>query len=804
MIVLTPNQVSATRNSNGLNTFCRKEFRVGSLTAIAPAEMVLIDDELKDLPNLYDGLPRLDKIVYLMSLLDAGQWKTACSTGIGLADLRQDQRVVYKSILPSTFTYDNYVWGDRGGLVHLSTDQPQTITLPPDEEARVRLRFYKTVSLGVRLRDGGSTAVSAQPADWQKPGGPAPLRKDIALEDRTTLFGIQIRKVVDNRLKPSNLDYKLKSLNKPLTLAREMTIDEICRLASEASGMKLMADVRIRGLTVETVGQSVRTGDVLQALALCITGAYRRVGDIMLLTSDLEGIGEKLLRLAFWKWDIEVGNLQRKREWRQAIRANGGAQNIAFKADAIPLNDAMTRFLESARNSARGTTMPASELPQQWQQVLDKGQSRLSREGTDIRTDIVEPTESVSWNFVLPDGRNLLSEGSAIGALNGMLPANSAKATPPAARPRRPILLRSGSGTALVCKTDDPSVAAHLPALAQAHGFEEIWVQTWNPKCLVNMINSAKGDSISVRLVVKPWELPPGTASADPDVTLLGNTARQVAKLQEQTQYWQNAHSMLGWSSVEVGDSIGPTDPFRLSVWRRLVNLTKTPGLTGTVLVQTEPPGYEPTVSEDMYAPKEFMSAGDFGYTRALRSQFLAANSVDPVDLVGNSIHIERLDLSLPMFGDPNRMSARTTEPEQEPQGYEGKWMALRSYGNRSSVTEFAKQIDGTIFIQPRSPIQDYPQVRGYSVRSWQPGAALPTFALSSRGEELEATDTAYWVWPLGFHIDPAAASRVDQSLRRHIQQNPNSKLAVDLSSVPAAELAGNLDSWFYRGPIHK
>jgi len=799
LIVLTPNEVTAKTGSGGLIAFGRKEFRVGSLTAIAPSEMVLIDDELKELPNLYEGLPRLDKIVYLMSLLDAGQWKTACSVGIGLTDLRQDQRAVYKSILPSTFSYENYVWGDRGGLVHPPGDQPQTVTLTSDEEAGVRLCFSKHVGLGVRTTDGARTNVAPQPADWQKPGGPALLRKDVAMEDRTTLFGVQIRKVVDNRLKPSNLDTKLKSLNRPISLAPKMTIDEICRLASAASGLRLMADVRIGSLTVETVGQSARAGDVLQALALCVTGSYRKVGDITILTSDLEGIGTKRLRLAFWKWDVEMGNLQRKREWGQAIRANGGARNIAFKEELLPLNDAMAQFMETDRNSARGTTMPASELPSQWQQVLTKGQTRLSQEGMNIRTDIVEPTESVSWNFVLPDGRSLLPEGADIGQLNSLLPRNAGTPGPPAIGPVKPIPIRSGAGTALVFKTDEPSVAAGLPALAQTHGFEEIWLQTWDSKCLAALIDSASRGHTSVRLVVKPWELPKGIASADPDVTLLGNTASQATHLQEQTQYWQTAQSNTGRSPSEVGDSMGPGDPVRQAIWKGLMDLAGTPGLAGTVLLQTEPPGYEPTVSDEMYAPEELMFAGDLGYTRALRSRFLAAHGVDPVDFVDRRLRFGHLDLSLPMFGDPSLMPARMTDAIEESNGFDKQWLALRSEANRSAVAELVSRVPGAVCIQQRPMVQDRPQDRGFAIVPWQIGSELPTTLLPPNEQESSVSGDGYWVWPLGFPIEKTAAYRISQNLSRHIQRHPLFRLAVDMSSVPQAELARQLDAWFQR-----
>ena len=100
-LVINPGQTPPVSNAGGLASYGRKEITVGGITVIAPSEMVIIDATLKELPNLYDGLPRSDKIIYLMSLLDVeARWKTACTIGIGLSDLRGDQLAVYRSICP--------------------------------------------------------------------------------------------------------------------------------------------------------------------------------------------------------------------------------------------------------------------------------------------------------------------------------------------------------------------------------------------------------------------------------------------------------------------------------------------------------------------------------------------------------------------------------------------------------------------------------------------------------------------------------------------------------------------------------
>ncbi len=627
---------------------------------------------------------------------------------------------------------------------------------------------------------------------------PLCFAKDVAEEDLSYLYGVQVRKVVDNKLKPSNLNYKARELDAPLNLVPEATVAEICKSASAASGLKLMADARIGALPIKTVGQSARAGDILQAMALCLTGAYRKVGDIYLLTSDLEGVGTRRLKLAVWKWDIDTATQRREREWREAIRTRGRAQDIPFQPDGLPLNDAMTKFLEGDRDGRTEKTMPATDLPPQWQQVLKNGQSHLSDDMI-MRTDVVEPSESVSWNFVLPDGRDLLPEGRDIGQLNGLLPRSMARSTPAPTSPNKPILFRSGSSTAFVFKTDNPDVAARLPLLAQPHGFEEIWIQTRNERCLVKAIEASEAAHMRVRLVLAPWELPAGSSTKDPDVTILGSTAPQSSALQEGSEWWLDARSRLGFARMETGNSFGPSDPVRAQMWQKLVDLAKTPGLDGSVVYQTEPPGYEPTVSRTLFAPEQLMIIGELGYSQALRSQFVASNSVDPVDFVDNRVRIANLDLSLPMFGDPDVLRYRKREPLEESEALDLQWLQLRSTANRSATTELVNLLPGPVIVQPRDNVQDHPHFRGFSVTPWQAGADLPTSKVGAIQEEADLPPDAYWVVPLGYPLEPAAADQVRQYLTRHIQRYAQSKLAIDMSSVPVGQLAKQLDFWFQK-----
>jgi len=100
MVVLQPQKVSQVHlDESGFDSFDRMAVTCGALTAIVPTEMVLIDDSLKDEPNLYEGLSMKDKMTYLLSTLSADQWRIANAGGIGLSDLQGEQRAVVGQLL---------------------------------------------------------------------------------------------------------------------------------------------------------------------------------------------------------------------------------------------------------------------------------------------------------------------------------------------------------------------------------------------------------------------------------------------------------------------------------------------------------------------------------------------------------------------------------------------------------------------------------------------------------------------------------------------------------------------------------
>lgn len=91
-----------------LEDFGRKAVKIGGITAIVPLEMVRFDDSLRKAPNLFDGLRRDSKVLYLISTLTPQQWKTAAGKGIGAGDLTGEARAVFLSLLPKPMKWTKH------------------------------------------------------------------------------------------------------------------------------------------------------------------------------------------------------------------------------------------------------------------------------------------------------------------------------------------------------------------------------------------------------------------------------------------------------------------------------------------------------------------------------------------------------------------------------------------------------------------------------------------------------------------------------------------------------------------------
>ena len=298
-----PEPLSTATLGRALRAFHYALFPLGSLTVIAPTEMVLLHDKPDVKPNFYDGLPRELKVKYLLATLNDDQWKRLGNEGLGLGDLNAEQQKVFQSLLPDLFRYTRYALDDKGNYVLDERHQPkadgETISLSSDERLRVKLRVCRMLQVAFpNVNEPNSYAL---PPLSQLPGKPDGHRlvRDKSM-DSTALYSVSFRSVVPNRLKPGQLNTAAHALDALVSLQGADTVQDLIARIAAATHIELYVQASEAKWPVAVAGDRVRAGDLLQALALALTGTYRKVENAYILTGDLEGRGTRVWKIANW------------------------------------------------------------------------------------------------------------------------------------------------------------------------------------------------------------------------------------------------------------------------------------------------------------------------------------------------------------------------------------------------------------------------------------------------------------------------------------------------------------------------
>jgi hypothetical protein len=769
-------------------------FASGSLHVIAPAQMTVIDPDYKQSPNTYDGLPRNEKVLYLASTFTKSQFEEACNKGIGLSSMTQEQQAVYRSILPSEFKYQTTsVWNpnDRSSAPPATTQ----ITLTPDEESQVLLKFYKQMTLGVRLGTNGSfSAISAQDWDRHKPGTKLSTRIDSATEDKNSAFGIEIRKSYPNQAKPSDLNYKSSSYDMAFPLTPSSTVKEICQKASELIHRTIISDARFQNEVVTTLGTSARCGDVLKGLALCLTGTYRQVGETYVLTSDLEGIGTKMTKLGYWHWNLNQLVRKESENWKGKMAANQAIQSIGYASDdALTPNEAMRKFMDTDFEQGE-KTMPASLLTPAWSQLLN---SKDNHFGEPLRTDVAEPWDSAFWCFVAPGNETLRWE-SELDDMNAFTHYAERHRGGGPAQEQKIIDLASVPGAALVYQTDDADLASNLPRVARAQGFTEVWLQTTQSQALAAATEAGKVTGIAVKIVVEPFTAM-GAHRNDPlDRTILGDPFSQGQSLVNGSEWVLSSNEMFS-ANERLVNFLNPTSANLAEYWKLLANLSRKPDLSGTVLLSGTPEGYEQRSEWAEYEPPQMAAPLSLGYTMDLREKFLLANSVDPVDLleVRDQFDLQSLEQSISSFGELNNYTYGKVA--ETPPSFRDKWDKFRSEANEEQLNKFESLFPNTILVEWRRKIHD-------TSRNWDSVVSMHTDDPAEQTMDDDPyvkkipTD-AYYLQIVGFPLSEGAVNHMRRHLGIRIKKQAT-KFAIDLRAVPPDQLERTLKLLFASKPV--
>ena len=185
-LILAAENRKPTLGASGLGAYGRKTVKIGSINAVVPISMVRFDDSLKQVPNFYDGIPRDAKVLYLISTLDSQQWKAAAAGGIGLGDLRGEQRDVFLSILPKPFRWTKY---KANADWHVGEKVAEGV-LDEKQVQAVRLRIERRMQLNVQFTGSGAYTVTSPDIEAGPPGSVVFERDNAQENNPDSLYGM--------------------------------------------------------------------------------------------------------------------------------------------------------------------------------------------------------------------------------------------------------------------------------------------------------------------------------------------------------------------------------------------------------------------------------------------------------------------------------------------------------------------------------------------------------------------------------------------------------------------------------------
>ncbi len=566
MVVVDPEHTFASSKEAALKAYARMTVAVGGLTAIVPTEMVLIDDSLTKPPNLYDGMPEYLKVMYLLATLSPSQAAKASGDGIGLNDLQGEQAKVFQSIVAPGLDWATYSVG-KDGIHDQLVDQG---SVPQDQLDQIKIKYESGLVIYLPLQSNPASYSQFTPL-WGNGRSPAakPGEKWTARAGniQNNNFGADPRKTVPNVAKASQLNYRESRFDVQISLPAQSTIKELLEEVGDAAHVEIFSDIRVSGLSVQTSGSKARAGDLLAALAMCVTGTYRKVDSAYVLTSDLVGIGARALKFAAWERSIQKELFRRQLTWEAQIAKSGTIDKIGFdQNDRFATDDKTGKILYT------GASLPFSELTPTIREYI----TQLANSGpaTNLSTDHAALDSEVRYAFVLPSGQPLSPEYQSLGRRTFF-------SVP---RPERPepedktdmFVAGAAAKHRLLVKAETAEVAIAEIVQARAHGFTQVWLETHEK----TVLSAALKQGLRVSLVIRPWEAPPGARRSSKDLNLLGDTGTELAARRAVEPDWLEYRKVAdSWEGPPpVYDFASPSDPGLEKRWADLAALAHMPG----------------------------------------------------------------------------------------------------------------------------------------------------------------------------------------------------------------------------------
>ena len=780
LLVLEPGRARASKDGTGVAAFGRKRVAVGGLTALVPPTRIDIDDSLRTKPNLFEGLPKDAKVLYLLRSLSPGQWRIAASRGLSLGDLQGEQRLVYDSLLPKRFAWRANrldaagFWGESAGKG----------VLDEGERARVRLRVERTVEMGVYLAGEESMSFWGTDRYHGAPGTVTYQRNDSEEMVPAGAYGVEVRKVVPNLPKPSDLDLRGGAFGGVVEVPRMTTVGEILRAAGRKAGVEIVPDFRVADRSVLFYGGRASARDLFAAVALSVEGTYRRIGSTYVLTSDLAGMGARKLRLAEWEDRLRKDTWRRMDEWRREIGGGEGYAGVEFGADGPEIGAAVRKAVAAGDANLGGAEAvdPAIFGPD-LRRFLDQWDKEYRSQP--IRKDKVSLSSQLAYRFVLPDDRPLDVEGT-LGPASMYRKAGAEPARTDEG-PKPPFKVPAEVSLSFLFAAEDAKSAADAVKSAARFPGSTVWLATDSKAALVAARDAAKPLGVGVGLALRPWRWP----TESPDRNVAGDFGPGLRERLGPPE----PRSLDGRAAV--GTWMAPTDPAVEGAWRTYRDLSATPGLAGTMLLETQPFGYEANREswQSSSVPLDWALLAH-GYTVAQRLAFLRKEGVDPID-IGDGGYWTTPDLRQTDFFDDGLRgmpSVYDGRDDTNPKTREvaARWRTRLAELNQEAIGRLTTGLTGPLLFEQRLPNLNSFGSRNIraSMVPWGSGEPLPV-----AGAGADSMPRGFALLLIRLASDPDAGLYLPMLLSKGWPKERGA-LLLDLSDEPPSGLDATLRKW--------
>jgi len=673
----------------------------GHVYALAPPAMTVLSSNpaLADLP--LSVLASQHPLPFFIGSLTEEQLRQMGTTGLAPSDLTPDQQALMRAILPHPF-----------GIVPKASKEPMSTmadmqkTGPEREEIDRKLQEksqayaqqIKTVSDDTVFASGrlhgflageftfdspAGSGISMNPGDggFETTGAYKAAhggRADYVGPDKNPVSAY-LKMETPNAPKEGDFIWNGHDLERPVPLQGVKTVDDLAARLAQATKLELYADPHFGRQPVLLVGDLLKpqpAGDVMQALVLCVCGAWRQVGPAYVLTDDVQGVGarQEFLREMVQTWSgrlttasEDVGGHLRDMNWLHTLHFADG------DVGALPPDQLDAIIKEHGTNSGH---LLWKDLPDALRRSLRGELEGGASEDNFAQTakavaGALKPETSVEVTFKfqialsLPEtGAMALDQPYRVQVPREPRPASSTSAPAGSVPMDKPL-----RGVLCAPKTPEEAraVVAKLPQMGLNMLFLDVFTngRTYFPNAalppasekaagvLQAALDAAKAQHIPVYAVldtlcwrkdgasIHPLSWPAGfsedltVGGEAPDHAVQRELDAHSTRPDTDREFEMAQKGAEGWAS--------PLDPKVRRLMPALVHaLAGTPGLAGLAFQDTATVGYR---NLDYEYDDEGIS---LGYTPENRLAYLRAYHTDPVDL---SAGYDNLQLFLPSEG---------------------------------------------------------------------------------------------------------------------------------------------------------